>query len=80
MSGYGVVPLGDDERFDWTRPDRQRRSMSPDLVPNLFRPRKESLVNVAFDHDRAASGVGKIHILSCADCLLHNYSICICAY
>ena len=51
------LPLGDEERFDWTPPDRRRRSLSPDVVPNLFRPRKESLVDVAFDHDRAASGL-----------------------
>ena len=53
-----ALPLGSEERFDWTASDsRRRRSMSPDVVPNLFRPRKESLVNVDFDHDRAASGL-----------------------
>ena len=50
-----VVPLGDDEKFDWSDV-RRRRAVSPDVVPNLFRPRKESLVDVDFDHDRAASG------------------------
>ena len=50
------LPPGEEEKFDWTCPNHRRRSMSPDVVPNLFRPRKESLVNVAFDHSRAASG------------------------
>lgn len=57
LEGGVTLPLGDDEKFDWTpRGHRRRRSMSPDVVPNLFRPRKESLVDVDFDHDRAASG------------------------
>ena len=55
--GSVALPLGDEEKFDWTPPDRRRRSVSPDVVPNLFRPRKESLVDVDFDHDRAASGL-----------------------
>ena len=60
MQSEGVtavaLPLGDDEKFDWTPPHQRRRSLSPEVVPNLFRPRKESLVDVDFDHDRAASG------------------------
>ena len=59
--GHRIIPLGEDEKFDWTRSDRRRKSISPDIVPNLFRPRKESLVDVDFDHDRAASGREYVH-------------------
>ena len=66
--GYGqavpgslVFPPGEEDKFDWTCPNHQRRAASPDVVPNLFRPRKESLVDVAFDHTRAASGEGIGH-------------------
>ena len=57
VGGAVALPIRDDEKFDWTPADQRRRSVSPEVVPNLFRPRKESLVDVDFDHDRAASGV-----------------------
>lgn len=56
VPGCLVFPPGDEQRFDWTCPSQRRRPMTPDVVPNLFRPRKESLVNVNFDLDRAALG------------------------
>ena len=47
------------EEFDWSRGSEERKkrdSVSPDLLPVIFRPRKESLVDIEFDHERAAQG------------------------
>jgi hypothetical protein len=57
VPGSLVLPPGEEEKFDWTCLNHRRRSVSPDVVPSLFRPRKESLVDVSFDHSRAASGL-----------------------
>lgn len=48
------------EEFDWSRGSEERKkrdSVSPDLLPVIFRPRKESLVDIEFDHERAAQGL-----------------------
>lgn len=37
--------------FDWTQ-----ESVSPDFLPSIFRPKRESLVDIEFDHSRAAEG------------------------
>ena len=47
------------EGFDWRQESTEQEragSVSPDILPSIFRSRKESLVDVEFDHERAALG------------------------
>ena len=74
--GSLAFPPGDEEGFDWMHPNQRRRAVSPDVVPNLFRPRKESLVDVNFDHDRAASGewVTVSCVVACLSVWRHQFA------
>ena len=68
--------------FDWRLEsiERERKSsVSPDLLPSIFRSRKESLVDVEFDHERAALGeqprcIGALSVALMGSCLL----LCLC--
>ena len=47
---------GDDDKFDWSTAPERKGSISPDLLPSLFRPKPISPVNIEFDHSKAALG------------------------
>ena len=59
LGGLSLEPGVAGEGFDWSQGSEERvrkGSVSPDLPPIIFRPRKESLVDIEFDHERAAQG------------------------
>lgn len=57
MRGRGEgVGGGDDDKFDWSTAPERKGSISPDLLPSLFRPKPISPVNIEFDHSKAALG------------------------
>jgi len=53
---------GDDDKFDWSTAPERKGSISPDLLPSLFRPKPISPVNIEFDHSKAALGLAMLSV------------------